>query len=222
MLRWGQISDEIMAYCDLKEDPMFSKIANKDIYIRGSVAIANKVASLYENKDLVGILRQHHVQINYHEDSKANDMLFSQIQSQIYYEKNRKIIDIFLPCIIEKIDALQAYGYEISLEELLKLHIAHEFYHFYEYEYNSRTYELLPKVDYRMLHVIHRKASVHRSSEIAAHRFAQVITKAQLHPKLMDYLYLIKKETYQENEVCEIISNIAETLQGDAQKAAQK
>lgn len=214
MLRWEQISDETMAYCDLKEDPMFSKIKNKELYIKGSFAIAEKVASQYAEEDLAEILRQHHVPIYFRDNEEQNEVLFSQIQSQIYYEKNCKMIELFLPCIRIKTQALKQYGYQVSFDQLLSLHIAHEFYHFHEYEYDRRTYELLPKIDYLTMNIIHRKAAINRCSEIAAHRFAQVITKITLHPKLMDYMYLIKRGIYQENEVLQIVTNAGEILQG--------
>lgn len=214
MLKWEQISDEIMAYCDLKEDPMFSNIKSAMAYIKGSFDIAEKVAMQYKEADLLGILRQHNVQIVYHEDKKQNEMLFSQVQSQIYYDKDCKTIELFLPSIREKRDALIWYGYEIAFEDLLFLHIAHEFYHFYEYEYDRRTYELLPKVDCKMMHVIPRKCAVNRCSEIAAHRFAQKITKVQMHPKIMDYMYFTKKGIYKENDVWQIATNAMEALQG--------
>lgn len=214
MLKWKQISDEMMAYCELKEDSIFSKIENMEFYIKESFAIAEKAARQYKDKDLFAILQKHHVQICYHDDTGESEMMFSKVQSQIYYEKDCRVIDIFLPCIREKMDALKQYGYQISFEELLAIHMAHEFYHFYEYEYDKRTYEMLPKVDYRMMHVISRKAAVHRSSEIAAHRFAQIITKAPLHPKLMDYMYLIKKGIYQENDVFQIVNKAEKALLG--------
>lgn len=213
MIEWKQISDEIMAYCDLKEDSMFSRIENIECYVRESFAIAEKIAKQYENRNLEAILQQFHVQICYHEDSDKNEIKFSKIQSQIYYEKERRIIDVYLPCIQEKLEVLKQYGYQISLEELLKIHLAHEFYHFYEFEYDKRTYEMLPEVNYRILYVINRRAAVHRTSEIAAHRFAQVITRAPLHPKSMDYMYLIKKGIYRENEVFQIFKNARKALQ---------
>ncbi len=214
MLKWNQISDEVMGYCDLKEDPMFHKIENIEFYIRESFAIAERTVKQYEDRDLLAILQQYHVQICYHEDSGKNEMTFSQIQSQIYYDKNCKIIDLYLPCIREKMNALEQYGYQMSFEELLKMHIAHEFYHFHEYENDKRTYEMLPKVNDKIMRVISRSATVHRSSEIAAHRFAQIITKAPLHPKLMDYMYLIKKGIYQENEVFDIFLDAEEAFRG--------
>lgn len=214
MLKWEQISDEILAFCDLKEDPMFSKIDDIGFYIRESFAIAEKTVKQYENQNLTAMLQQSNVKIYYHENTNQNEMTFSEIQSQLYYDKKCKMIDIYLPGIQKKMDALNQYGFQITLEELLEIHMAHEFYHFYEFEQDKRTYEILPKVNRKIMHVINKKSAVLKCSEIAAHRFAKIITKAPLHPKLMDYMCLIEKGVYGENEVFQFFLDAEESLRG--------
>ncbi len=212
MFEWEKATDEVMAYCDLKEDPMFSKIKNKSMYIRGSFKIAGNVANHYQAYNLSELLKKDSVEIFYHNNEQKNDRFFSEIHSQIYYNTNQKMIDIFLPCLRDKADALHQFGISISLEELVILHIAHEFYHFYEFKYDKRTFEMLPKAEYKTMGFIRRKAEIHQCSEIAAHRFAQLVTQAPIHPKLMDYIYLIQKGVCQEADVNRLIKEASELI----------
>lgn len=203
MLLDKQISNTIFAYLDLKEDIMFEHITDLNSYIKESFWIAEQAASRFEQVDFETLLCKFNVQIRLQEHD-FNDS-FSQIQSQIIYKNKHKCIDLYLPCIREKKEALNHFGYAISLEELLHIHLAHEFYHFYEFEFKKHTEELLPAVSYRFLGMFSQKAFVRKCSEVSAHRFAQLICHTSIHPKLMDYYYYIYKNMYTTEKVNDIL-----------------
>ncbi len=94
-------------------------------------------------------------------------------------------VDLFLDEIARKQKALAICGIEMSLEELVEMHLAHEFYHFVEFFQDRRTVELMPEVRMRG-RWIGRHRRLERAGEVGAHAFAKEWTGAVLHPILLD------------------------------------
>ena len=187
MVKLEEISDELMGYCELRDDIIFKYIpvTDRKIYIQKSLNIGKNVALRYNSKDLWQILEGYGVVVSIHDDCESE-----HIHSQIYYDDKVKKIDIYLKSLRKMQEAMKWMQYDISMEELIEIHFAHEFYHFHEFSQNCRTEELVKPVKYKLFGVMNRKSNVHRTSEIAAHVFAKYSCNLQIHPKVMDYVLM--------------------------------
>lgn len=193
-----EISDEIMAFLELKEDNQFSNIAPKDyaFYLSKSMAFGKIEGERYRKQDLEAILKSEGVQILHHQSLKAMETPFSMIQSQIYFTKEEKKIEIFVGVIEEKRRAMEQFGLRISAQEMRRLHLAHEFYHFLEFSRDRPTGERLPPISKKLLGIIPVQCYITRANEIAAHQFAKEVCNFPIHPKIMDYCYQITIGAY--------------------------
>ncbi|SEW26450.1 hypothetical protein [[Clostridium] fimetarium] len=185
------ISDELMGYSELKQDIIFQYIskADKKSYIQNSINIGKSAVLLYNERKLYQILQENGVVVVMHNDCESE-----YIHSQIYYDDNIKKIDIYLKSLRKIQEAMKWIQYDISMKELVEIHLAHEFYHFHEFSNNCRTEEMLKPVKYRIFGVMNRKSNVHRTSEIAAHIFAKYSCDFNIHPKVMDYVLMEYQE----------------------------
>ena len=185
------ISDELMGYSELKQDIIFKYISKADqkSYIQNSIDIGKSTVLRYNEKRLYQILEEHGVMVVMHDDCESE-----YIHSQIYYDDKIKKIDIYLKSLRKIQEAMKWIQYDISMKELVEVHLAHEFYHFHEFSNNCRTEEMLKPVKYRILGVMNRISNVHRTSEIAAHIFAKYSCDFKIHPKVMDYVLMEYQE----------------------------
>lgn len=98
-----------------------------------------------------------------------------------------RYVDLFLDEIARKQEALATCGIEMSLDELVEIHLAHEFYHFVEFSHNRRTEEMVPEVRMRGRWAARHHRLKH-AGEVGAHAFAKEWTGSALHPILLDVI----------------------------------
>lgn len=99
-------------------------------------------------------------------------------------------VDLYLGEIARKHRALLGAGAEVAPDELVELHLAHEFYHVLEFSSGRRTERLVPAMRVRGL-LGARPRPARRSSEVAAHAFARAWLGRGPHPALVDALVLV-------------------------------
>lgn len=193
---YSWMTDEMMGFCELKSDRRFSVLTQEQrtLYVRGAMEIARKVYMQVKNENLREIMEKDGVRICYRKERQQ--LQSPLIQAQIIYEKKDKRLEIFETVLAEMVPELQKAGIAVSEEQFLEMHIAHEFYHFYEISRNQRTGELLPPVRYRSFLGLERKGSLTSVSEIAAHYFTRLYCHTVLHPKALDYIYLMQREDW--------------------------
>lgn len=210
----NQVSDEIMAYLELTEDCQFIHIhpTAYPLYITKSMEIAKTAANKYKDSNLASLLKEDSVAVCYHEQEYTASTPYSQIQSELFYTKEKKRIDIYTTILREKQSAVEAFGLSVSLEDLLRLHLAHEFYHFLEFKTENPTYQQLPRVTKKCFGILPLHSYVIRTNEIVAHQFAKELCHFPIHPKLMDYYYLIHKGVYEENQLNRLLQHAQSEL----------
>lgn len=190
-IKLEQISDFMMSYCELSEDIIFRYIPmQKRIwYVEQSMKMGIETAKAFQGKSIEDILSQNHVEVFISKECGQG-----YIHSQIQFDKQVKRIDLYEDVLKEIQTAMLEGKYEITMEELLSLHLAHEFYHFLEYTQGCMTYERLEVLKYRVFGCIPRSSTVHRTSEISAHIFAKIVCGFPMHPKILDYILMEFRE----------------------------
>ena len=186
-IRLEEISDFDMAYCELSEDNLFDfiPVGKRKQYIRQSMGIAADMAVIYKDEPIHTLFQEYEVAVVFHQEETTG-----AIHSQIRYDGKIKKVDIYMSVLTDLEKAMQSIGYEVTLDELVNLHLAHEFYHFLEFYHDCRTYEQLEPLTYRVFGFIKRTAAVRRTSEISAHMFAKQVSRFPIHPKILDYILL--------------------------------
>lgn len=101
-----------------------------------------------------------------------------------------RCVDLYVGEIARKHEALLGVGVEMSLDDLVELHLSHEFYHVLEFSSGRRTERLVPPMRVRGLLGV-RSRPARRSSEVAAHAFARAWLGHGPHPVLIDALALV-------------------------------
>lgn len=184
------LDDEILSLLELKEDFLFEKL-NKDqikYYIRESINIGEKIAKGFKNKDIEYLLKKNEVEIVVKEASIGKG---PNLRAEIHFDKKIKRIVIYKDSIKQIFETVKYLGIEISEENVYKMHLAHEFYHYIEFAHSQYTNEQLDKIICFSLGPIKRKSTILKTREIAAHAFCKEFLKLKFHPKALDYIFLI-------------------------------
>jgi hypothetical protein len=127
----------------------------------------------------------------------------SRIQAQIFYETDKPHVDLHMAELSHKQSILAADGLTASLEWMVQLHLAHEYYHFLEFSQSHFVGDgLVPA----RLHGLVRPRRLRAASEIAAHSFSDVLMDSPLRPELMDYLVLIADGLMTQEEFSDLLA----------------
>lgn len=178
------LSVEIFSYLLLKSDRYFNRLSSNqmELVLAQSIQIGKNEAKFFEGKSLREELSINHVKIQIRDDAHPVG-IFSQIQ----IDPKKSEIQIFLGEMEKK---RQAYigitGMEVTMDQMIEIHLAHEFYHYIEMTQNKRTEDLVEKIEISGWRRVKQRRLL-TSSEIAAHSFAMEYCNWEYHPLLMDY-----------------------------------
>lgn len=194
MLRQKELAclpEEIWAYMELKEDPIFSHIDSRRYcyYVREGIRAGKESGTKWSLESIRKELQNKHVEVCFLEEKPP-----FAVHSQIIAEKGAYRIDVFLPVLREILPLIKEYEAGISMEDLKNIHLAHEFYHYLEYEAGESVSDRCDKVSYRTLRVFPRMAAVTRLREIGAHSFAKTVCGFSWSPQFLDYLLWEKQD----------------------------
>lgn len=96
---------------------------------------------------------------------------------------------------------------ESGVDQMLSLHLAHEYFHCLEYLKNGRVYRLLkPARKAGFLGI--RECRIRAASEIAAHTFANEVMKPAVPPPVIDYLTMLRRGELSPEVLEELITNM--------------
>lgn len=182
-----RIPDEVFAFDDLREDPVYKAIPRSErmAYIRLGLETGRAAAEEYAGRDLAALLRADGVTIHRVEEPSP-----SCLHAQITYDGGCRQVDLFADTARRLSRVLEAAGFPVSPEQIEQLFLAHEFYHWLEYAGRIRPVEESRPLHTCLLGLIPCTRLVRRTGEIAAFAFAKQVCGLPVHPKAMDYLLL--------------------------------
>ncbi|WP_066500963.1 hypothetical protein [Abyssisolibacter fermentans] len=207
-------TDKVMSLAELKEDNIYRKIPHnmQKLYVSESMKIgvgtANLIKEKYNDADIKSICSDKGITIKFID--KIPKLKFIKIRAD--YSHQEKCLNIYNSSIEEmykqfnKIDM----GFKLNVDDIINIHIAHELYHYLEYEEIGLTNEILPKITLFKFGSIERKSTVVKTREIAAHMFCRKMLNLSVHPKWIDYIYLLAASEIKYKDLKEYLLNLKE------------
>lgn len=186
------MDDRVLALCELSNDLIYGKIPKDKLsyYVSNSLLAGKDAARQFQGCDIFELYRKNEIQINYLE--KSSEQFGVMLRGNIVLSGKGCSVELYR----ESIRQLAAHsktedGAALNYDSALRIHLAHEFYHFLEYREGSTIATRLEPVITLNLKFCARRAHVRRCEEVAAHAFAKELLALPVLPNYYDYLYLI-------------------------------
>lgn len=205
---WPVLSMECLAWHELNSDEHFSSIPQAEVltYIQRSIQFGEKVAQTHAKNDnlqqLINRLLKEKVRIQI----KSSHPTGASIRAQ--YSRKPPTITIYQPSIQQmKRFFIQMYE-PVSEEELIRLHLYHEWFHHLEETKCGYTYATLPKVIVKRWGPVILQKSIIRTREIAAHAFTAKALDLKWSPLLLDHLLSYQEQGWSKTRIREHFRDI--------------
>ncbi len=184
--------DRDLALCELSNDIFFRKIPadRLAVFVERPLAIGRSTAEKYAGADLGELYRRRGIEIAHRTDGARLGVTLRGLATmnntcrrvEIYESSLRELVRHGGGGVVPDMD----FGLAV------KVHLAHEFFHFLEFDGECAVAAELGEVEtFRFLGLV-RRATIHAASEVAAHAFAKEYAGLPYLPNLFDYLYLMQ------------------------------
>lgn len=212
------ISDEVLAMFELSNDLLIGKVSKEryPYYVRESLNLGREAARRVKEMwtalggtagtvDIFRLYEEAQIEIVYEEKSGEKYGVSFRAQSE-YAKDGSASVMIYRQSIAELAGHSRSGGQMVELTEdmALKIHLAHEYFHYLEYHssdiLDEKTMKLynygfvsdyLEQVELTKIFGRRRTGGILRCSEIAAHAFAKELTGIEVLPNYFDYVYLM-------------------------------
>lgn len=185
------MDDRVLALCELKNDLLFHKIPKEELsaYVDGSLAAGREAAARFAGRDVEDLYRENGIGLRYADSGKRSYGVM--LRGQVTMGARECGVEVYRESI-EELSRNSAWeGRSLTYDEALRLHLAHEFFHFWEYKNGASISQRMGGVVTFSLLGLRRTAKINRCEEVAAHAFAKELLGLPCLPNLYDYLYLI-------------------------------
>lgn len=209
------MEDRVLALCELSNDLLFHKIPPQrlEYYVNESLRAGRQTAALFAGKPIRELYQDNGIAIVYAGSGKQSYGVILRGQSVMSDEGCS--VEVYQ----ESIDALASHsGWEgggISPQEALDIHLAHEFYHIWEYRNHRSIVEELDPVTRFQILGFRRSAHIRRCEEVAAHAFAKELLGLPVLPNFYDYLYLMGTGKMTQTAFRELAERMTALLSGN-------
>lgn len=206
------MDDRVLALCELSNDLLFHKIPRERLayYADASLEAGRAAAQGFLGQDVRELYRQSGIEIRYAGNGKQNYGVILRGQSVMGEEQCS--VDVYQDSIRELAAHSVWEGRSLTLEQALDAHLAHEFFHIWEYrEHRSIADELEPVVSVSFLG-FKRQAHINRCGEVAAHAFVRQLLGLPFLPNFYDYRYLIDTGAMPQTDFDSLIARMEELL----------
>lgn len=187
------LNDINLSLLDLMEDNLFHKIPKNKVsyYINEAIKIGKDEAIKYKNKDLNQVLKENNVEVII-KPQRPNSK-YVDIRAEINFTNKKREITLYQNSIDELYNSLKDVNMNVTKQKVINIHLAHEFYHYLEFKDKKFTNEKLDKIENFKIGPFRLKSTIVKTKEIAAHSFCKELLGLTIHPKTLDYMYLINK-----------------------------
>ncbi len=188
------MSDYDLAHEQLTRDLFYQKVPPEQAeqYVCTALKIGADVAKACPSKDIYELCADNNIRV---EKLSAKGKYFGvRMRAEIHMSDEETKILLYWQSIEDITQSLQDFfpdDQRMSLDTILKMHLAHEFFHYIEQRDSMRVNEMLPKVVTFSFLGFKRRATILTLSEVAAHSFSKELLQLPHYPYLYDKLYAL-------------------------------
>lgn len=185
------MDDRLLAMCELSNDLLFHKIPPQRLayYVDCSLQAGRECARLFAGIPVQKLYEQYGLTIRYSGNGKHGYGVI--LRGQSVMGPDGCSVEVYQDSIRELAAHSAWEGTALTPEKALDVHLAHEFFHIWEYREGRSIAEELEPVATMAILGFRRTAHISRCGEIAAHAFAKEQTGLAFLPNFYDYLYLM-------------------------------
>ena len=210
------MDDRILAMCELSNDLLFQKIPPERMayYVDGALEAGRAAAGQFRGTDIRTLYQNSGIQI--HRGGTGKKGYGVVLRGQATMSPTECSVEVYPDSIDELARHSTWEGRRLTGEEAMDVHLAHEFFHIWEYQQQrSIVEELDPVVSFTFLG-LKRRSRINRCGEIAAHAFAEELLSLPCLPNFYDYLYLIHTGKMKRSDFEELCSRMEGLLLGQS------
>ncbi|SFS98555.1 hypothetical protein [Marininema halotolerans] len=200
--KWPTLSPFELAYTELEQDEMFSYLAPQKIpeCINGALSFGKLAATSYQYDGNLGYWmdRVIHtgVRVSFLRRQKDHD---GWVRAQ--YRTKPAVIEIYRASLEQLETFFKQEGFTVKEEDLIALHLFHEWFHHLESTRLGRTDGRLPRVVKKKWGPIEIRERLTRLREIAAHAFTQEVMRLSWYPLWLDHLLLYTDKGWSKEQI---------------------
>lgn len=185
------MEDRVLALCELSNDLLFHKIPRERLtyYADASLEAGRSAARQFSGQSIWSLYQRGGIEIRYAGSGKQNCGVV--LRGQCVMDQVRCRVDVYQDSIRELSAHSGWEGRSLTPEQALEVHLAHEFFHIWEYREGRSVVEELDPITSASFLGLRRKSHISRCGEAAAHAFAKELLGLPVLPNFYDYRYLI-------------------------------
>ena len=209
------MDDRILAMCELSNDLLFQKIPPERMgyYVDGALEAGRTAAAQFRGTDIRSLYQSGGIRI--YRGGTGRKGYGVVLRGQATMSPEGCSVELY-PDSIEELARHSGWeGRRLTGEEATEVHLAHEFFHIWEYQQHRSIVEELEGVVSFSLLGLKRRSHINRCGEIAAHAFAKELLSLPCLPNLYDYLYLIDTGKMARGDFEELCSRMERLLLGE-------
>lgn len=192
-------SDREWAMIELQKDPLFHKINTRDtsLFIEESLNIGRTSAEKFKGRNIYDLYEENNILIE--RATGTGSILNYRLRAEYIKKKDQSTVVLYPKSFSELKsdwnDSLPKNN-KLTDEFIEKLHLVHEFFHWYEFSMEKSVPQRLPKVVTMEIPLIkwRKTSTILQTSEIAAHAFTKEFLKLDYFPTYLDYTSLVSKK----------------------------
>lgn len=191
-----KMEDHVLALAELRRDLLFEKIppSQYDYYVENAIRIGKNAAKPFKGKSIEKLYREYGITLSY--SDKASMIMNFQLRAEFIKKKDKNEVVLYtksLEALKEAWNQSTRLSNQVKQSEIEEIHLAHEFYHFLEYNIHSPVEKQLEPIEVPTLFGHKKKKYIKQCSEIACHAFAKELTGFEYFPTMLDLIFLESK-----------------------------
>lgn len=211
--QWPVLSAEVLAFLELEQDEHYSRLSpvNVHTYVQGAMEWGERAAKKYPyDGRLIHLLNRliaSGIRVRFLDQSSPHHNTRAQ------YRYKPPTIDVYRPSITQLERFFERSGYRVSPDDLIVLHLMHEWFHHLEVHTIGRTDRVLPKITTKRWGPLAWKEGIGKTREIAAHSFVQHALGLPWYPTLVDHLLLHIEKGWSKTQIREHFQYVKQRYQ---------
>ncbi|TCS96634.1 hypothetical protein EDD58_101270 [Hazenella coriacea] len=210
---WPTLPFTYLAYLELEQDELFSKIPDEKIPQLIQLAMehgekaAKKFAKNLELTFLINTLLKQGVRVRFFQHQPANSWIRAQ------YIRKPPSIEIYRSSLSQMETFFREMKQPVGEKDLIQLHLVHEWFHHLEETKIQRTDLILPRAKQKIWGPFVSHKPIRRLREIAAHTFTEQVLKLTWSPLLLDHLLLLKDQGKSRLQIREYFQSVRQRVE---------